>query len=59
MRTKKLKLNNDKTKVVLFGSRQQMEKLKENDIFENKIGREIIKPHPSVRNLGFYREIPT
>ena len=36
MRTKKLKLNNDKTEVVLFGTRQQMEKLEENDTLESK-----------------------
>ena len=31
-----------------------MEKLKENDIFEIKIGNEKIKPSPSTRNLSFY-----
>ena len=41
---------------VLFGTRQQMEKLKESDIFEIKIGNEKIKPSPSARNLGFYME---
>ena len=56
MRTNKLKLNDDKTEVVLFGTRQQMEKLKESDIFEIKIGNEKIKPSPSARNLGFYME---
>ena len=56
MRTNKLKLNDDKTEVVLFGTRQQMEKLKERDIFEIKIGNEKIKPSPSARNLGFYME---
>ena len=53
MRTNKLKLNDDKTEVVLFGTRQQMEKLKENDGFEIKIGNEKIKPSPPARNLGF------
>ena len=52
----KLKLNDDKTEVFLFGTRKQMEKLKENDTFETKIGNEKIKPSPSARNLGFYME---
>ena len=52
----KLKLNDDKTEVALFGTRQQMEKLKESDIFEIKIGNEKIKPSPSAWNLGFYME---
>ena len=42
-----LKLNDGKTEVVLFGTRQQMQKLKENDAFEIVMG---------VRNLGFYME---
>ena len=33
-----------------------MEKLKESDIFEIKIGNEKIKPSLSARNLGFYME---
>ena len=33
-----------------------MEKLKENDTFEIKIGNEKIKPSLLVRNLGFYME---
>ena len=41
----------------LISSRiQQMEKLKESDIFEIKIGNEKIKPSPSARNFGFYME---
>ena len=56
MRTNKLKLNDDKMEVVLFGTRQQMEKLKKNDTFEIKIGNEKIKSSPSARNLGFYME---
>ena len=40
MRTNKLKLNDDETEFALFGTRQQMEKLKENDTFEIKIGSE-------------------
>ena len=41
----------DKTEVVLFGTRQEMEELKENYLFEIKI-----KPSLSARNLGFYME---
>ena len=50
----KQKLNDDKAEVVLFGTRQQMEKLKENDTFEIKIGNEKIRPSPSARNIGFH-----
>ena len=56
MRTNKLKLNDEKTEVVLFGTRQQLEKLGEDDTFEIKIGSEVIKPTPSARNLGFLME---
>ena len=56
MRTNKLKLNDEKTEVVLFGTRQQLEKLREDNTFEIKIGSEIIKPTPSARNLGFHME---
>ena len=51
MRTNKLKLNDDKTEVVLFGTRQQREKLN-----EIKIGNKKIKLSPSAGNLGFYME---
>ena len=43
-------------KVVLFGTRQQLEKLGEDNTFEIKIGSEVIKPTPSARNLGFHME---
>ena len=56
MRTNKLKLNDDKTKVVLFGTRQQLEKLVNNEEFEIKIGCEIINPVSSARNLGYFME---
>ena len=56
MRTNKLKLNDEKTEVVLFGTRQQLEKLGEDNTFEIKIGSEVIKPTPSARNLGFHME---
>ena len=48
----KQKLNDNKTEV-LFDTKQQMEKLKENDTFEIKICSEIIKQSPSARNIGF------
>ena len=56
MRTNKLKLNNEKTEVLLFGTRQQLEKLGEDNTFEIKLGSEVIKPTPSARNLGFHVE---
>ena len=36
MRTNKLKLNDEKTEVVLFGTRQKLEKLREDNTFEIK-----------------------
>ena len=45
-----------KRQVVLFGTRQQLEKLGEDNTFEIKIGSEVIKPTPSARNLGFHME---
>ena len=42
--------------VVLFGTRQKVEKLGEYNTFEIKIGSEVIKPNPSARNLGFHME---
>ena len=56
MRTNKLKLNDEKMEVVLFGTRQQLEKLRKDSTFEIKIGSEVIKPTPSARNLGFHME---
>ena len=56
MRTNKLKLNDDKTEVVLFGTRQQLEKLQNNELVNIKIGNEVIKPAPSARNLGYFME---
>ena len=58
MRTNKLKLNDEKTEVVLFSTRQQLEKGEDNT-FEIKIGSEVIKPTPSARNIGFHMEAPT
>ena len=54
--TNKLKLNDDKTEVVLFGTRQQLEKFESNEEFKIKIGCEINKPVSSARNLGYFME---
>ena len=56
MRTNKLKLNDEKTEAVLFGTRQKLEKLREDNTFEIKIDSEVIKPTPSARNLDFHME---
>ena len=56
MRTNKLKLNDDKTEVVLFGTRQQMAKLENSESINITIGNEVIKPVPSARNLGYFME---
>ena len=56
MNEDKQKLNDEKTEVVLFGTRQQLEKLGDDNTFEIKIGSEVIKPTPSARNLGFHME---
>ena len=56
MRTNKLKLNDEKTEIVLLGTRQQLEKLGEDNTFEIKLVSEVIKPTPSARNLGFHME---
>ena len=56
MRTNKLKLNDEKTEVVPFGTRQQLEKLGEDNNFEIKIGSAVIKPTPSARNFSFHME---
>ena len=53
---KQTRVDNDETEVVLLGTRQQMEKLKENDIFEIKIGNGKVKPFPLTRNIDFYME---
>ena len=51
MRTNKLKLNDGKTEVVIFGTRQQLEKFENNENVNIKIGDEVIRPAPSARNL--------
>ena len=56
MKTNKLKLNDEKIEVVLFGTRQKLEELREDNTFEIKIGSEVIKPTPSARNIGFHME---
>ena len=56
MRTNKLKLNDEKTEVILLGTRQQLEKLWEDGILQIKIGSAVIKPAPSAGNFGFHME---
>ena len=51
MRTNLLKLNDDKTEVMLIGTRQQLTKLPKVTV---KIGNESIKPAETVCNLGIY-----
>ena len=51
MRTNLLKLNDDKTEVMLIGTRQQLSKLPEVTV---KIGNESINPTDTARNLGMY-----
>ena len=58
MRTYKLKVKDDKTEVVPFGTRQQLEKLESNEESEIKVGCEIIKPVSLARNLGYFYGIP-
>ena len=41
---------------MLFGTRQQVEKLESNEEFEIKRGCDIIKPVSSARNLGYFVE---
>ena len=49
MRTNLLKLNDNKTKIILLGTRQQLGKVGQ---FEIKIGQDNISPAPTARNLG-------
>ena len=51
MRTNLLKLNDDKTEVIVFGTRSQLSKIGEVSI---KIGNDTISAVPSVRNLGVH-----
>ena len=51
MRTNLLKLNNDKTEVMLIGTKQQLSKLPEVTV---KIGNETINPTETAWNLGIY-----
>ena len=46
-----LKLNDDKTEVIMFGSRHQLSNIK---ILLVKIGETEITPSPFVKNLGVY-----
>ena len=51
MRTNLLKLNDDKTEVIVFGTRSQLSKISEVSI---KIGNDTISAVLSVRNLGIH-----
>ena len=51
MRTNLLKLNDDKTEVMLIGTRQQLSKLPEVTV---KIGNESIDPTETAQKLGMY-----
>ena len=51
MMTNFLKLNNSKTEFIVFGVKQQLDKV---DNIEIKIGKDIIQNVPSVRNLGMH-----
>ena len=48
-----LKLNEDKTEFIVFGTRQQLEKV---DTIAVKIGTETITPTDMVRNLGYFMD---
>ena len=49
MLTQQLKINNSKTEFLLFGTKQQLEKV---NISQTKVGSDVIKPVQSTRNLG-------
>jgi hypothetical protein len=51
MRENKLKLNENKTKVILFGTKQRLNRLENIRI---RIGDAIIKPVACVKNLGVH-----
>ena len=48
-----LKLNEDKTKYIMFGTRHQLARTEQLDI---KVGPTFISPEEGVRNLGFYMD---
>ena len=56
MITDKLNLNDGRIEVVLFGTRQQLENLKNSENVNIKIGDEVIRPAQSARNLGYFME---
>ena len=51
MRVNRLKLNEDKTEVIMIGTKNNLKKVEDLRV---KIGDDIIQPTKSVRNLGFY-----
>ena len=48
-----LKLNEDKTEYIMFGTRHQLGKI---EPLDSKVGPAFISPVEGVRNLGFYME---
>ena len=53
MRTNLLKLNDDKTECIIFGTQQQLNKIQE---FTINIGDNSITSTPTVRNLGYFMD---
>ena len=56
MRIDKLKLNDDKAEVVLYGTTQQIEKLDNSTDKFITIGKEVIKPVKDTRSLDIFME---
>ena len=57
MRIDKLKLNDDKAEVVLYGTTQQIEKLDNSTDKFITIGKEVIKPVQDTRSLDIFMEL--
>ena len=57
MRTDKLKLNDDKAEVVLYGTTKQIEKLDHSTDKFIDIGKEVIKPVQDTRSLDIFMEL--
>ena len=53
----KLKLNDDKAEVVLYGTTQQIEKLDNSTDKFITIGKEVIKPVQDTRSLDIFMEL--
>ena len=57
MRIDKLKLNDDKAEVVLYGTTQKIEKLDNSTDKFITIGKEVIKPVQDTRSLDIFMEL--